>query len=267
MRTPDGMEPTSLALVLAPVIRNALVEIDNAFGAEHVFDPKTSKSTFQLGIGSNIISMLILSELMKRMLREAPLMDLRLVHSLDPVDSLRANNAHVDLDTGRIDLLIMREWDLPERFASEKFFGTDFVCVARSGNRKFQPRMAKEVFTSFDHVMVTLGNADAGFLTNALAASGMRRNVKVRVPLYSDAVKLVAETDLVVLLPRALLPSALKGYRFKVLELPIESPILKFEFVWHVSRNADPAILWLRNKVRECYEHVIASLDIPKPRG
>ena len=264
VRTPDGMEPTTLSLSLAPGIRNALVDINDAFGAEHAFDPMTSDATLSIGINSDLISMLVLSELTKRLIHEAPNIDVRIVHILDSNESLRANNAFAGLDAGRVDLLVMREWKLPDRFAREKFFQSDFVCVASSANRKFRPPMGLDMFNSFEHVMVTLGDVDAGFLTNELAAKGVRRNVKTRVPLYADAVRLAAETSLVVLLPRVLLPSALKSSRLKVDELPLESPVLKFEFVWHARRDSDPSIIWLRKKIRDCYEHVTANLEVSK---
>lgn len=260
VRTHNGMEPTSFCLTLAPRVRDALNNLDVALGTEREFNPENAMMTLRVGL-NDMLSILLLPALLKKAMRVAPEIDIRVINTLSVVDNARIpNDPYLDLDTGRTDLAVVRDLTTPTRFVRESLFSTDYVCVGRQRNPVFQSPIDVSSYNALEHVMVSRGDAEFSSLDTDLKSRGLQRRVKVRVPLYSTAQTIVSETDLVQTMPRVLLPFAVKRFRFKVSELPAESPTREYFFVWHKVRQSGPMIAWLRSLIRDSFKSVERSL-------
>ena len=76
----------------------------------------------------------------------------------------------------------------------------------------------------------------------------------MRCQRYEAACRIVAETDLLLTMPRrqaeainAVVGNAAVGN--VVLELPVQLPGVELHLYWHRQREADPANQWLRERV------------------
>jgi DNA-binding transcriptional LysR family regulator len=93
--------------------------------------------------------------------------------------------------------------------------------------------------------------SDAGLLAGALAARGLRRNVAVTTPHFLSALAAVSQSDIAALLPRRLATAFMGRYRLVLLEPPYSSPPFEVMSLWHREHGDQPAILWLRQLLRE----------------
>lgn len=256
VRSQTGMVPTVRCEAVFESVRQALNDLDLAMGLERPFDPSTAEFKFRIGMNDQM-NIVLLPHLVERVLNEAPKVDLRVTHSLVVVEGLRRpTDALLDLDEGRTDLALVQETPMPNRFTREKFFEMDFVCVGRKENKSFNKNMDSETFERLGHVMVTPADLETSHLDSQFEAIGLKRNIKVRVPHYAAAVGVVAQTDLVHIMPRLLASVAVKHYGFQVAEVPIKSPTRNFYQVWLKTRTSDPGHAWMRNLISECVEKI-----------
>ena len=255
VRTHEGMTPTPYCLSLVPHVRQALAELDNVLGGEQKFTPSEAAMTLRIGM-NDLLATLLLPSLMEKIARLAPGIDIRVLHTLSVGDyAIVPTDPFRDIDAGRSDIAIIQDLKTSTRFVREKLFSVDYVCVARKQNRMFRPPIDIETYNTLNHIMVSFGDVEFSRLDADLEARGLQRQIKVRVPLYTAAQSIAAQTDFVHTMPRILLPSAAEHYDFKVSELPVESPTRDYYFVWKSTRASDPALAWLRQLIRECFDN------------
>lgn len=256
VRTRDGMAPTPYCLSLVPHVRQALADLDNILGGEQKFTPSEAVMTLRIGM-NDLLSTLLLPSLMEKIARLAPGIDIRVHHTLSVGDyAIVPTDPFRDIDAGRSDIAIIQDLKTSTRFIREKLFSVDYVCVARKQNTKFHPPIDIDTYNTLEHIMISFGDVEFSRLDADLEARGLRRQIKVRVPLYTAAQSIVAQTDFVHTMPRILLPMAAQHYDFKVSELPVESPKRDYYFVWNRARSSDPVLAWLRRLIRECFEAI-----------
>jgi DNA-binding transcriptional LysR family regulator len=88
-------------------------------------------------------------------------------------------------------------------------------------------------------------------LAGALAARGLRRNVAVTTPHFLSALAAVSQSDMAALLPRRLATAFMGRYRLVLFEPPYSSPPFEVMSLWHREHGDQPAIVWLRQLLRE----------------
>ena len=76
VRVPNGMQPTDLAVSMAPSVRDGIQLLESALETRAGFDPKACKITFQILL-SDIGELVSLPRLMNRLREEAPAVNVR----------------------------------------------------------------------------------------------------------------------------------------------------------------------------------------------
>ena len=71
----------------------------------------------------------------------------------------------------------------------------------------------------------------------------------MRVPHFLAAPMLVAESNMILSLPRRLANRIATTTPIAVLEIPLEIERFKLTMIWHERRHDDPAHAWLRQQV------------------
>jgi len=94
------------------------------------------------------------------------------------------------------------------------------------------------------------GGGFYGVTDKALAEIGLSRRVVLSVPHFLFATTVLANTDLVSVLPSRLVRD---NPQLQMIEPPIEVPGFEMAMLWHERSHRDPAHQWLR-------EHVVRSL-------
>jgi DNA-binding transcriptional LysR family regulator len=244
VRSGASMRPTPLAERLAPRLTDALAVVATLFDRQ-AFDPAHSTRNFLLTT-SDLAELLLLPGLTADLRDLAPhvALTLRSVEGM-PLAASEGRDGQIDLTVGG-----MPRPDGP--FEDEILFDDDFVIVARDGHPAFAQAMGIESFAALPQALVApQGRTLTGPIDAILAGHGLQRFVALCLTHFSALPDVLAQSDIVGCVPRAL--HALPGFRDRVVAhaLPFPSPRYSLRMVWHRRHAMDPGHLWLRALVRK----------------
>jgi DNA-binding transcriptional LysR family regulator len=237
------MLPTSRAESIAAHVRAGLGHLDAALCVPASFDPATARRTFTIA-ANDFASFILLPTLMDRVRREAPGITIRVVPygPPQPIDQLTA---------GTVDLILGAAFDLPPHVASEDFMAIEFAVAVRADHPRVRKRLTLEQFVELDHLLVAPLGGARGTVDRALEELGLERRVALYVPDFLLAPLIVARTDLVVTLARAVLVTFATPFGLRVFAPPLRLRPFPYAGIWERRRDTDPAHRWLRDTIRD----------------
>lgn len=244
VRKGNGVVPTSRAAEIIEPVRSALSTIRHGIAPGPVFDPKTSKRHFRLIIADPLEQMV-----MPKILRNLESQS-EVTFELLPPQSIPVEEALV---SGKADLAAFLMHGRNAELNSKSLCPVDLVVVARNDH----PRMHKPV------TMPEL--AKEGFVTIALTPGKLANSEKVtfwqrlhlrevcQVYKVSSIGQLVAETDLIGIVPRFYAKQISSAFGLQVFDLPIDLSNQQFHLIWHKRTEADDGLIWLRDQIMSCF--------------
>lgn len=248
-RSATGMTPGARAVALWPQVRAALQELEQAL-APGEFDPRRDRRAFQLTMADAAAGALA-PALVAAVEADAALADLRIqpLTTRDPRALLHAEEA--DLAIGHFPALFSAMSEQGERSLLRqcRLHVTDYVCVMRAQNPLAEGELTLERYVAAHHVLVSVSGRAHAEVDEALALLGRRRRVLLTVNQYHLAGRVVAQSDLLTVLPRSFVTGAVPG-PVVVRPLPMDIGPLTVDMVWLARRDADPAHRWLRDLVQ-----------------
>ena len=244
--SPHGkrMVPTPYALRLKPMLKSVLAEIDVLVTQPASFDPATERRRFRL-CTSDYITSVVLRPLMLRLADLAPGIE---IDVLPPDD-----NGGDLLDRGEIDLMIVpHEWVVlahPARLLLEE----QHVVAGWDGNALLADAGIDEAaFTAAGHIAVRIGRASRlSFAEAQLRARGLARREEVVVPSFAQVPELLVGTQRLAVMHARLARQAALHYPIRWAPLPFAMPPMREMVQFHRARAADPALLWLLDRMDE----------------
>lgn len=241
VRAPGGMRPTPLAENIIERVQQALTLLDSSVAEGITFDPLTSHKTFRLSM-NDMTQSRVLPELLETLKVSAPGVKLECYY-------VARDELERELTAGTVDLAL----DVPlvsgPQICMQPLVQERYVCVVRKDHPDIGNDISLEQYLALDHIQVSNRRSGAGYEDYALQRLGKRRNVKLRVPHFQVAPRLVAQCDMVLTMPYHL---ALEN-DLKILELPFELAELDWSLYWHNSADQDQANSWLRELVLGIY--------------
>ena len=204
------------------------------------FDPKRSQERFRLAVRHHA-SITLIPPLIRRIRSEAPGVRLEVTEWEE-----RAYEAVI---AGSLDAALSAEHP-PSGLESEVLFQVDFVCVVGAAQRVHPRRFTLAQYLELPHVAVETWAGQQTPVDRPLAQFGAKRRVVLSVSFFSAAIFAVANTDLVVTVPRRLtkIVQPLDGVR--LVEPPREIKPFPYFMTWHPRLNEEPAHAWFREQVR-----------------
>lgn len=269
VRTTAGMKPTTRALAMAPLIRDAWKSLEAAIGLPK-FEPATSTRRFTIAV-SDFVTAVMVPDLLGLLRREAPRVDLVIRPDFQ-------TDLTEQIDLGQIDAAVGTFADGPTRFRFVNLFEYDDVLVA---NSSFADRtITTETLSTLSMATVSLHREDEdaphGYVSmrglarrtemydrNALerALGSLRRpRVAVSLPHFLALPALLQRSDLVAIVPRPLANSLISMHPLRMYELPYKASPVQVSVLWN-ERNADDAPQkWLREILSRATEPLRARL-------
>ncbi len=225
LKTPKGVVPTARAKDLAGPIAEILARVRKVIATAEPFDPATSTRRFTIGT-PDAGAAVVLHPLLDGLRKTAPKIDIGVRH-LMPQPGVFAPEriwlpALAELEARAIDIAILPLPDVPARFAARTLYEDEFVIVARMGH-PFLKDPSLERYCSADHLLVSATCDTRGLIDQILTAQGLSRRVSVTVPNFTIALTIVAETDLIAVLPKRLV--ALHSARFGLVSTRAPFPL------------------------------------------
>lgn len=253
VRDGNRMVPTPRAVELHDPVRSALAQIEEALSKASGFDPARSERTFRI-IGSDYFSSLLMPQLAAAVAPVAPSITFQM---LDHASSEIAGM----LSDGKADMAVGPAFPMPEWIGQERLHDSYIVSLTRRDHpvmRKegIKPggRIPPEIFCRIPQVFMSMDGSLKGTMDAPLSEQGLTRTIAMTAPHFQAVALCVAESDLLGNLP---IHFARRAARLLGLELylpPFDPPILGTRVFWHKRFDADPANLWLRNRIAEALD-------------
>lgn len=240
IRHGGGLTASAMAQSLRPELTATLDGVRRLIRPEP-FEPERARQTFRLAM-SDYGSQVVLPALTRALRREAPGIQIRVVH-LSREATLRA------LQEAEVDVALGVFADAPAPIRQQALFSETFACLADRSHMPPAGGLSLSEYLQHPHLLVGMPPDAGSEVDRALAALGHRRNVAISVPHWSTAADLVIGTDLVLTVSsRTLRPYRTRG-DLAVFEPPFPVAAFDFSQAWHERHSADPAHEWLRQKI------------------
>jgi len=241
VRTSKGYALTVRAEALKPRVADALAALGRMFEGDD-FHPGTARRTFRIA-ATDYGSVTVLSRLAAQIAREAPGVCLDVV-PFGP-------NTFSDLESGALDCALDADADLPPDFHYRELFRDDYACLVRRGHPCLSRKgdIVERIAASPQAVMMY---PEGGRMLpdEVLRELGVVPTATtLRTPYFMSTPWIIAETDLVMCVPRRVAERLASVAGLQVLPLP-NSPSFSYRMIWHERVHRDLGLRWIRNLVR-----------------
>ena len=236
VRTQGGMAPTAKADRLAAAVRHALHVLDVAIQEGERYDPQASERTFRLHM-SDVGETVFLPRLMNVLARGAPNIRLE-TFQLDDKDIAPA------LESGRIDLALGYIPALTdvERVA---LLSERYVVLMRAAHPLARRRATRAALGKLQYAIVRSHGATA----RALKDLGLSGNIRLSMPHFLVLPRILAETDLAVVMPARLADVFREMGEYAVWRPRVGLPAFDVSVHWSWRYAGDPGARWLRELI------------------
>ncbi len=243
-RTAQGMAPTPRAQQIYPAVQAALEQLARAGGAPTAFDPREATRSFRMCM-TDISEIVLLPTLVNHLRHAAP----GVVVQADAIGpSLRRR-----LEAGEVDLAVGFIPGLDAGCYQQALFTQDFVCLAAADHPRVRPPLTLAGFCAEGHIVVTTSGTGHAIVDAVLARHRIERRTVLQVPSYLGVARIVAQTELLVIVPRRLGETVATHERVQLLAPPVPLPAFQVKQHWHERFHADPGNLWLRRTMARLF--------------
>jgi DNA-binding transcriptional LysR family regulator len=185
---------------------------------------------------------------MKRVRKEAPEVSI----IFGPLD---LRTIRQSLEEGTADFAITPTGSVPDTFYGSALPPMKMVCIASATYPPVRDHLDLEEFAAAPHAALTFGDSHSPYLIerltdDLLSGEGLSRFKAVQVASVLALPAIVAESDLIAVIPADLAERAARTYPIKIFPLPLDRTAPQHMIVWHSRSTSDPGSQWLRNIVR-----------------
>ena len=236
------MELTPRAELLREPVRDILVRIEASVIAMPEFDPATSDRTFRI-----FVSDYTMVTLMPAFMSVIAPCEYPVKFEFLP----QSDQAHRVLERGEADLLI-----IPREYASkdhpvEVLYEEDFVCIADARHPRIGEKLDRETFCRERHAVMRPASTATSYETRGMKTLGIERIIDTTTFSFTSLPWLVAGTLRIATMHARLARTAARHLPIRIMELPFDLPRMPQAMQWHTYRTNDPALIWLKGRLRD----------------
>ncbi|WP_320819291.1 LysR family transcriptional regulator [Thalassolituus sp.] len=244
-RSGKGMAPTPLAKAIVGRVRAALQDLESTLTEGLAFDPGLASRIFTMA-SRDVMEAAALPHLMQRLQASAPQVQLRSIR----VARRDMENA---LASGQIDFAADVLLPVSDQIRHQALGSETLVVIMRRGHPLASKPLDLDEYVNSRHILVSSRTEGQGVEDFALTRLGKVRQVTLRCQNYYAAVQVVANTDLLLTLPRTYAEQmqVQTGHIIQPLPLPLEP--LEIQLYWHVKSTRDPAVMWLKEQMVDLF--------------
>jgi DNA-binding transcriptional LysR family regulator len=251
IRTAHGVRATPYATRIWPGIRSALGTLRSAISPVD-FDPATVAVSFRLAMPDSIAA-LLLPPLVALAEHAAPGMQLQILSltTREPRPLLHAGEA--DMAIGAFPGVLEGQPGEGDSAGIEidhvRLYSGKYVCVMRTGHPLASGKLSLDDYCAANHLQLSVAGRARGMVDEKLAKLGRRRTTVLTVNQYFTAGRVIANSDLLTILPVHLLTATGMQDALVWKELPFSMPEMNVDLVWEKQETRNPAHRWLREKI------------------
>jgi DNA-binding transcriptional LysR family regulator len=271
IRSAGGMMPTPMAMEIGPAVHQLLSQLRTALIAPK-FEAPESDRVFSIAAG-DYASAALLPKMLARLRTDAPNIHVRVL-PLHPTNI-------ADLEDGQIDLVIAHFGPVDDHFETEKLLEDTIVCVMDRDNPRAKKALTLKQIVRLPLIIPGYGAGDHRRTDRMILWRGVDLQPGWRRVLFAElereegssgtpqprrvflvsllaAIDMLKGTDYAAIMPARMVRHKAKALRLSIRELPYPKPLTTtLEMLSHRTHGAQPAVLWLRNVIRE----IAAGLD------
>jgi DNA-binding transcriptional LysR family regulator len=235
------MCPSVYATSLAPSIASALKFLNQELTPQPVFEPRSSTDCLQIAI-TDFTAFCVFPQLMNRLQERAPGLRFELRY-------LPHSPALTELLAGEVDLALgfSAPGDVKHPELDEiNWLKDEYVVISHPA----RTRLTLEDYLEARHLVVTPWNEKQGILDLQLESLGYSRQVTVKTPSMLSAPFMVAESDLLMAIPRIAAEKLAKAAPVQIFTLPFFVPAFEVKIYSHKRSGKREATDWLKGELR-----------------
>jgi len=243
LRQPKGVVPTERARQLAAPVADVLERARQVISRAEKFDPRHSVRRFVIG-APDAVTAVLLPGLLAELQHEAPGIDLGVRNLVGQFDA-----AFAELDQRTLDVALLPVSETPARFVTRTVFEEEGFVVVRRAGHPMGRKLTLARYCAASHVVVSVSGDPHGLVDRALAAQGLSRRVALTVSNFTNALAIVAESDLLGAMPRRFVTQYGKRYGVVSAEPPVplsSAPILA---IAPQAATMDAGLAWLLDQL------------------
>ena len=245
IRTAYGVKPTPRAESLWPAVRLALAGLEAAV-TPGTFDVAKANATFRMAM-ADATAAYWLPSLMRSIEREAPGVNVRMVPLTTREPRPMLLRGDIDLAVGFFPgVAAQLSSDTSSPIRHERLYSGRYVCVMRKHHPLAGETITLDNYCAANHLLVSFSGRAHGLSDEALAQLGRERRILLTVNQFFTAGRVVANSDLLTVLPKHLIASTGISDALVWRELPFALPPVNLDMLWHERDARNPAHIWLR---------------------
>ncbi len=249
IRTAHGVKPTARAESLWPAVRRALADLEEAV-APRTFELAKANATFRMAM-ADATAGLLLPPLVRLIENEAPGIDIRMVPLTTREPRPLLLRGDIDLAIGFFPGVVAQlqgSTETPVRH--ERLYAGEYVCVMRKEHPLAEKELTLDLYCDANHLLVSFSGRARGLVDDALVSLNRERRILLTVNQFFTAGKVVAASDLVMVIPRHLIDATGMSNRLIQKDLPFKLPDVHIDMLWHERDARSPGHRWLREQLR-----------------
>ncbi|MFM8466912.1 MAG: LysR family transcriptional regulator [Oxalobacteraceae bacterium] len=249
IRTAHGVKPTARAESLWPAVRRALADLEEAV-APRSFELANAHVTFRMAM-ADATAGLLLPPLVRVIENEAPGIDIRMMPLTTREPRPLLLRGDIDLAIGFFPGVVAQLQSATETpIRHERLYTSQYVCVMRKDHPLANQELSLEAYCQANHLLVSFSGRARGLVDDALLSLNKERRILLTVNQFFTAGKVVANSDLIMVLPHHLIEATGMTNALVAKELPFAMPEVHIDMLWHERDARSPGHQWLREQLR-----------------
>ena len=161
-------------------------------------------------------------------------------------------NKQKKLESGHIDIVaaaFLEPPDLTQTIKGVKFGQDHLVCLMSNSHHLSNKTMTMSDYLENAHISISGGGERVSVVEECLSKLGTEKKIKMSVPYYSAAIKIIEESDCLLTLPLNVAKKMSKCFNVSFTELPYTPPKLYYYLLWSKLVESDESHFWLRSNL------------------
>ncbi len=249
IRTAHGVKPTARAESLWPAVRRALADLEEAV-APRSFELAKANATFRMAM-ADATAGLLLPPLVRLIEGEAPGIDIRMVPLTTREPRPMLLRGDIDLTIGFFPGVVAQLQGSTETpIRHERLYAGRYVCVMRKNHPLADKDLTLDRYCDANHLLVSFSGRARGLVDDALVSLNRERRILLTVNQFFTAGKVVAASDLLMVIPYHLIDATGMSEQLIQKGLPFALPDVHIDMLWHERDARSPGHRWLREQLR-----------------
>lgn len=248
VKTANGMVPTPFGAELGARITDALALIDRGLREKDRFDPSTESRRFNI-VMTGITELVLVPALLEKCRTEAPNMSFA-------TQSLPDHETEAALKAGDADLAIGYFPEIATGLMQSHVLTSEYACIVARRHPTIGDTISREEFIAARHAIAEAKGTGHRIVELTLQREGIADRIGARLSGFLPLAMIVAASDMVATVPKALADKVCEAASIKVLAHPLDLPTLHIQQFWHERFHHDPGNMWLRGLLGELYNSI-----------